>query len=37
VFKDGRVKSDEMIKNPRSASEELESMPALEDEEDDDE
>jgi putative ABC transport system ATP-binding protein len=37
VFKDGRVKSDEMIKNPRSAREELESMPALEDEEDDDE
>jgi putative ABC transport system ATP-binding protein len=35
VFKDGRVKNDEMIKNPRSASEELESMPALEDEEDD--
>jgi putative ABC transport system ATP-binding protein len=37
VFKDGRVKSDEMIKNPRSAREELENMPALEDEEDDDE
>ena len=37
VFKDGRVKSDEMIKNPRSAREELESMPALEDEEDEDE
>ena len=37
VFKDGRVKSDEMIKNPRSAREELESLPLLEDEEDDDE
>ena len=37
VFKDGRVKSDAMIKNPRSAREELESMPPLEDEEDDDE
>jgi putative ABC transport system ATP-binding protein len=37
VFKDGRVKSDEMIKNPRSASEELESLPVLDDEEDDDE
>ena len=37
VFKDGRVKSDEMIKNARSAREELESMPELEDEEDDDE
>ena len=37
VFKDGRVKSDEMITNPRSAREELESMPAIDDEEDDDE
>jgi putative ABC transport system ATP-binding protein len=37
VFKDGRVKSDEMIKNPRSARRELESLPALEEEEDDDE
>lgn len=37
VFKDGRVKSDEMIKNPRSAKEELDAMPALELEEDDDE
>ena len=35
VFKDGRVKSDEMIKNPRSAKEELDAMPALELEEDD--
>lgn len=37
VFKDGRVKSDEMIKNPRSAKEELDAMPALELEEEDDE
>lgn len=37
VFKDGRIKSDEMIKNPRSAKEELDAMPALELEEDDDE
>lgn len=37
VFRDGRIKSDEMITNPRSAKEELESMPELELEEDDDE
>jgi putative ABC transport system ATP-binding protein len=37
VFKDGRIKSDEMIKNPRSAKEELDAMPPLELEEEDDE
>ncbi|MFY9610006.1 MAG: ABC transporter ATP-binding protein [Blastocatellia bacterium] len=35
VFRDGRIKSDEMIKNPRSAKEELDAMPELELEEDD--
>jgi putative ABC transport system ATP-binding protein len=31
VFKDGRIKRDEMINNPRSAREELESLPPLRD------
>ena len=33
VFKDGRIKNDYLIKDPRSAREELESLPALEDDE----
>jgi len=37
VFKDGRIKNDYMIKEPRSAREELESLPAIEDELGDDE
>jgi putative ABC transport system ATP-binding protein len=37
VFKDGRIKNDYMIKEPRSASEELESLPALEEDDEDDE
>src|ERR1041384_2992319 len=37
VFKDGRIKNDYMIKEPRSAREELESLPPIEDEEEDDE
>jgi len=37
VFKDGRIKNDYMIKEPRSAREELESLPAIEDDDEDDE
>jgi putative ABC transport system ATP-binding protein len=37
VFKDGRIKNDYMIKDPRSAREELESLPPLEDDEEDEE
>jgi putative ABC transport system ATP-binding protein len=37
VFKDGRIKNDYMIKEPRSAREELESLPPLVDDEEDDE
>src|SRR5215211_5608448 len=29
VFKDGRIRKDEMVENPRSASEELENLPPL--------
>jgi putative ABC transport system ATP-binding protein len=34
VFKDGRIKRDERIDNPRSAREELDSLPPLEEEDD---
>lgn len=37
VFKDGRIKNDYMIKESRSAREELESLPPLEEDEEDDE
>ena len=37
VFKDGRIKNDYMIKEPRSAREELKSLPQLVDDEEDDE
>jgi putative ABC transport system ATP-binding protein len=37
VFKDGRIKRDELVPNPRNAREELERMPAVIDDEDDDE
>jgi putative ABC transport system ATP-binding protein len=37
VFKDGRVKRDYPVENPRSASEELASLPPIEDEEDEEE
>ncbi len=37
IFKDGRIKNDYMIKEPRSAREELESLPVIDDDEDDDE
>src|SRR6266436_3641298 len=37
VFKDGRIKNDYLIKEPRSAREELESLPAIEDDDEDDE
>jgi putative ABC transport system ATP-binding protein len=35
VFKDGRIKRDELVAKPRSASEELERMPPILDEDDD--
>jgi len=37
VFKDGRIKNDYMIKEPRSAREELESLPPLEEDDEEDE
>jgi putative ABC transport system ATP-binding protein len=37
VFKDGRIKKDEMVDNPRSAREELENLPPVVDDEEDDE
>src|SRR5467141_134836 len=37
VFKDGRIKNDYMIKEPRSAREELESLPPIDDDDEDDE
>jgi putative ABC transport system ATP-binding protein len=37
VFKDGRIKNDYMIKEPRSARDELESLPPLDDDEEDEE
>jgi putative ABC transport system ATP-binding protein len=35
VFKDGRIKSDHEVEHPRSAREELENLPAVEEDEDD--
>jgi putative ABC transport system ATP-binding protein len=35
LFKDGRIKRDEAVKHPRSAREELERMPVIRDEEED--
>jgi putative ABC transport system ATP-binding protein len=37
VFKDGRIKKDEMVDSPRSAREELENLPPVVDDEEDDE
>jgi putative ABC transport system ATP-binding protein len=37
VFKDGRIKNDYLIREPRSAREELESLPPIDEGEDDDE
>ena len=37
VFKDGRIKNDYLVKQPRSAREELESLPPIDDDEEDDE
>ena len=38
VFKDGKIRKDELINNTRSAREELESLPEIgEDDEEDDE
>src|SRR5215208_995555 len=37
VFKDGRIKRDSQVENPRSAREELESLPPQEEEEEDEE
>lgn len=35
VFKDGRIKRDSLVESPRSAREELKSLPMIDDEEDD--
>jgi len=37
VFKDGKIKSDQQVKNPRDAAEELKNLPVIEDDDDDDE
>jgi putative ABC transport system ATP-binding protein len=37
VFKDGKIKSDEPITNQRDAAEELKHMPAIVDDDEDDE
>jgi putative ABC transport system ATP-binding protein len=37
VFKDGKIKKDSMIAKPRDAAEELRVLPAVSDEDDDDE
>ena len=37
VFKDGRIKRDEIVDDPRSAREELDSLPPVEEDEEDDE
>ncbi len=37
VFKDGRIKNDYLVKEPRLAREELESLPPIDDDEEDDE
>ena len=35
VFKDGKIKSDHQVENPRDAAEELKNLPVIEDDEDD--
>jgi putative ABC transport system ATP-binding protein len=37
VFKDGKIKSDQQVKNPRDAAEQLKNMPVIEDDDDDEE
>jgi putative ABC transport system ATP-binding protein len=37
IFKDGRIKRDEMVETTRSAREELESLPPMEDDDEEDE
>jgi putative ABC transport system ATP-binding protein len=37
VFKDGKIKSDQQVKNPRDAGEQLKNMPVIEDDDDDEE
>jgi len=37
VFRDGKIKSDHQVENQRDAAEELKNMPAIDDDEDDDE
>ena len=37
VFKDGKIKSDQRIENPRDAAEELKHLPVIDDDEDDEE
>ena len=36
VFKDGKIKSDQQVTNPRDAAEELKNLPVIEDDEDED-
>ena len=36
VFKDGKIKSDQQVENPRDASEELKNLPAIDEEDEDD-
>jgi len=35
VFKDGKIKSDQQVENPRKAAEELKNLPIIEEDEDD--
>ena len=37
VFKDGKIKSDQQVQNPRDAAEELKNLPVIDDEDDDEE
>ena len=37
VFKDGKIKSDQAVENPRDAAEELKNLPAIDDEDEDEE
>jgi putative ABC transport system ATP-binding protein len=37
VFKDGKIKSDQRVENPRDAAEQLKNLPVVEDDDDEDE
>jgi putative ABC transport system ATP-binding protein len=37
VFKDGKIKSDQRVENPRDAAEELKNLPVVSDDDDDEE